>query len=104
MSARAPRWVAASAAEVATRRAVMARDAGLRRIWSVTRWLAAGVVALAGALAVIASHSFHGHTVSTSTASPAASQTPAATSNGLAPAQTVPTPTPAAPVVVSGGS
>ena len=52
MSPRAPRW--GSPKEVAIRRAVLARDAGLRRISAVTRWLIVGVVALSGALALIA--------------------------------------------------
>jgi hypothetical protein len=101
-------------------RAVIARDAGLRRISRATRWLVAGAAALSGALALIASHS--GHTSSgssASTASPAASKS--ATSNtsgttaaggsgttaaggGLAPAQSAPTSSSSAPVAVSGGS
>jgi 4-aminobutyrate aminotransferase-like enzyme len=86
------------------RRAVSARDAGLRRITAVTRWLVVGVVGLSGALALIASQAFHGRTVSNASASSAAVQAPAASSEGLSPANVAPTPTPAAPVVVSGGS
>jgi hypothetical protein len=50
-------------AELATRRAIRARDAGLRRISAVTRGIIAAVVALSGALAVLAANSFHGHTL-----------------------------------------
>jgi hypothetical protein len=86
------------------RRAVSARDAGLRRITAVTRWLVVGVVGLSGALALIASQAFHGRTVSNASASSPAVQAPAANSEGLSPANVAPTPTPTAPVVVSGGS
>jgi hypothetical protein len=89
-----------------------ARDHGLRRISDVTRWLIAGAVALTGALAVLADRSFHGHASSTAAASSsvASSSTTAATNQGsatatpLQSAQSSPTVTPAAPVVVSGGS
>ena len=90
--------------EIAVRRAVMARDAGLARISAVTRWLAVGVVGLSGALALIASQAFHGHTVSsTSSTSPGAvSQTPSVAGDGVSSGSV--TPTQSAPVVVSGGS
>jgi hypothetical protein len=135
VSPRGSRWDAHRAADIATRRAVMARDAGLRRISIVTRWAIAGVVGLSGGLALLASSAFHGHTIvttPTSSASQAPGQTtpavttPAQTTPAVstpavttpaqttpaqtAPAQTTPssvqapTPTPAAPVVVSGGS
>jgi hypothetical protein len=106
MSPRAPRWGSATPKETATRRAVMARDAGLRRISAVTRWLTVGIVGLSGALALIASQAFHGRTVSNASAasSLSAGQTSSAASEGLSPATVTPTPTPAAPVVVSGGS
>ena len=42
-----------------------ARDAGLRRISSVTRRLVVGAVALSGALALIAANTFHGRTIAT---------------------------------------
>ena len=103
----------------ATRRAVNARNNGLRRISSVTRWTLAGAVGLSGALALIAANAFHGRTIqnnpssSSSQSGAAASQTtPAQTTpaqgqtdqSGLqAPAQ-APVQTPAPPVVVSGGS
>ncbi|MGA3361135.1 MAG: hypothetical protein ABSD82_03800 [Solirubrobacteraceae bacterium] len=91
--------------QTATRRAVSARDAGLRRISSVTRWLAIGVVGLSGALALVAANAFHGHTVSNaSAATPAAGAPVTPSSGGLSPAAVTPTVTPSAPVVVSGGS
>jgi hypothetical protein len=68
-------------------RAVSARDAGLRRVSAVTRWLVLGALALSGALALIASQAFR-----------------ASGSEALTPAAAAPTATPAAPVVVSGGS
>jgi hypothetical protein len=107
MSPRAPRWGSANPKEAAIRRAVLARDAGLRRISAVTRWLIVGVVSLSGALALIASSAFHGRTISNSSAASSVSSPPsqvAPSSGGLSPANTTPTPTPAAPVVVSGGS
>jgi hypothetical protein len=95
------------AGQAASPRSVLARDAGLRRISSATRWIAAGAVGLSGALAVIAADSFHGHAASTQAA---ASQSAPATvppvnsgGNISAPAST-PTPTAAPPVAVSGGS
>jgi len=53
--------------EPQTRRAVVARDAGLRRISATTRWIATAVVALAGALALIAANAFHGRAATTAT-------------------------------------
>ena len=101
--------------EIAARRAVIARDAGLRRISRVTRRVIVGALALSGGLAVTAANAFHGHTIitsppgtpstqpsSTSSQSSSAS-TPPASSGLSAPAQT-PAPTPVQPVVVSGGS
>lgn len=89
----------------------MARDAGLRRISAVTRWLTGAAVALSGGLALLAAHAFHGHTVSNTAqtngqAGIAQSSTSSTTSNSLQPpAQApAPAPAPAAPVVVSGGS
>ncbi len=108
MSPRLPRSRGASPAEIATRRAVLARDAGLLRISAVTRWLTAGVLALSGALALLAANAFHGRTLSnTSTTSPApVTQTsaPSNTPSGLQPPAQTPVQTAAAPVVVSGGS
>jgi len=112
MSPQARRRASAEAAEVAGRRAVMARDAGLRRISSMTRRAIVGAIALSGGLAVAAANAFHGHTIvtnntsSSSTASTQAASSGAQSSNsaGLnAPAQ-VPVPTPVTPVAVSGGS
>jgi hypothetical protein len=104
---------------------VLARDAGLRRISAVTRWTAAGAVALSGVLALIAANAFHGRTVATTpartpTTASSHGSTPARTtttpraltqtttstssSSALQPPTQVPTPTPATPAVVSGGS
>ena len=63
MSPRAPRGASRERRRDRGRRAVMARDAGLRRISRVTRWIVAGVVALSGGLALIAANAFHGHTI-----------------------------------------
>jgi hypothetical protein len=114
MSRRVPRSRAAGAVETATRRAMMARDAGLRRISAVTRWTAAAVVALSGALALIAAKAFHGHTVTTTPAGATSSPSTQAPSTGQSqvsppttqlqqPAQ-APAPVQQVPVVVSGGS
>ena len=83
----------------------MARDAGLRRISAVTRWLTVAVVGLSGALALVASHAFHGHALSNSSAPTSVSVNPASpASAGLSPAAAAPAPTAVQPVVVSGGS
>jgi cytoskeletal protein RodZ len=83
LSGRLHRHPHRSPAEAATRRAIRARDAGLRRINAVTRGLVAAVVALSGALAVLAANGFHGHTLASRTAPPSAqpalSDTPART-------------------------
>ena len=42
--------------------AANARDAGLRLISKLNRWMVAGAVALAGLISVVAEKSFHGHT------------------------------------------
>ena len=107
---RATRSRAIGQPEAATRRAVLARDAGLRRISTVTRWVIAGAVALSGALALIAANAFHGRTISNSSSSqtPVTQQAPAtpsvSSSQGPQAPQQAPAQTPAAPVVVSGGS
>ena len=112
MSPQAPRRASIDAEEIAGRRAVMARDAGLRRISRVTRRVVLGAIALSGGLAVTAANAFHGHTITTGSSTQASStstqasssSTQSTTSSGLsAPAQT-PAPTPVQPVVVSGGS
>ncbi len=116
MSPQAPRRASIEAAEIAGRRAVMARDAGLRRISRVTRRVMLGAVALSGGLAVTAANAFHGHTIATSSSSTSATQAPSSSTQGSspstqsssssglsAPAQT-PALTPVQPVVVSGGS
>jgi len=103
-----PRSRAAKAPHLdrATRRAIMARDAGLRRISATTRLIAAGVVALSGALALIAAGAFHGRTAnSTSTNSSITqpSSTDAIQQPSQAPQPVVQQPQ-QQPVVVSGGS
>ena len=110
MSPRAPRSPSREAAEIAGRRAAMARDAGRRRISRVTRRVILGAVALSGGLAVTAANAFHGHTIVTGSSSTTSTQQPSvstqqpSSSSGLsAPAQT-PAPTPVQPGVVSGGS
>jgi len=99
--------------EIATRRAAMARDAGLQRISSVTRWMIAGVVSLSGGLALLAANAFHGRTIASTSNANTAQTTPGSTTPATTtPATTTPassgvqapTPTQAPPVVVSGGS
>lgn len=92
-------------------RAVSARDAGLRRISRVTRWLTVAAVGLSGALALVASHAFHGRAVANSSSSSApanaaasATETAPASPGGVQPPAQAPTSTAAAPVAVSGGS
>lgn len=46
------------------RGAVTARDAGLRRVSRLTRWLLAGALALTAAFSAIAAHAFPGHSTS----------------------------------------
>jgi len=125
VSPRGSRWDGRRAAEIATRRAVMARDAGLARISTVTRWMIAAVIGLSGGLALVAANAFHGRTIpsggssSSQTASQNQSQSQTTTPAQTTPAQTTPaqttpsglqapsqapTTTPATPVVVSGGS
>jgi len=64
MTRRAPK----DPAELAARRAIRARDAGLRRIAAITRGLVAATVALCGGLAIVAANAFHGSTISASRA------------------------------------
>ncbi len=113
MRAPAVRSRAIGHAETASRRAVLARDAGLRRISTVTRWVIAGAVGLSGALALIAANAFHGRTLPSTPSSqtpvtqqaPTTTQTPSVSSaQGPQAPQQVPVQTPAQPVVVSGGS
>jgi hypothetical protein len=105
---RAPDRERVSQPELAARRAVEARDAGLWRIGAATRWLLAGALGTTGALALLAAGTFSGHTLSTppTTAQSANANAPATvgpSSQVAAPAQ-APTSSAAAPVVVSGGS
>jgi hypothetical protein len=112
VSPRAPRSRATSRtetpAEIATGRAVLARDAGLLRISAVTCWLIAGALALSGALALLAAGAFHGRTLSNTSSgtAPPVTQTsaPSNTPSGLQPPAQAPVQTSSAPVVVSGGS
>jgi hypothetical protein len=113
LSARSPRSRGLNQAELATRRAVIARDAGLRRISAITRGTIAGAVTLSGALAVIAANGFHGHTHSNTAAQTQTTQTQttqtqttasSGTSSALQPPSQAPVQTPVAPVVASGGS
>ena len=112
MSARSPRSRGLSQAELATRRAVIARDAGLQRISAITRGAIAGAVTLSGALAVIAANGFHGHTLSNTAAQTQTTQTQttatSSTSSALQPPSQPPSQppvrAPVAAVVVSGGS
>jgi len=100
LSRRTARSADASRVEIATRRAVMMRDAGLERISVVTRWLTAGVVALSGTLALVAAGGFPGHVPST----PATTASPSSSPSGLQPPSQALAQTPAAAVAVSGGS
>ena len=117
MSARSPRSRGLSQAEFATRRAVIARDAGLQRISAITRGTIAGAVTLSGALAVIAANGFHGHTLSntatqtqttqtqtTQTQTQAQTTATSSTSSALQAPSQPPVQTPVAAAVVSGGS
>jgi hypothetical protein len=113
VSRRAPGSRTTGTLESATRRAVMTRDAGLRRVSAITRWSVAGAAVLSGALALIASKAFDGHTVTTtpaSTANSPAADPPSASSSQLTPTPPLGQPSqgPAAaaqtPAVVSGGS
>ena len=67
MRTRPTRRPQADRAELALRRAVRARDAGLRRISAITRGMTAAAVALTGGLAVLAAQGFHGHATSSAT-------------------------------------
>ena len=100
MTPRTTRSPDGSPLEIATRRAVMMRDAGLERVSVVTRWLITGVVALSGTLAVVAAGGFPGH----ASASPAASASPSSSPSGLQPPSQALAQAPAAAVVMSGGS
>lgn len=97
-------------------RAVTARDAGLRLIARINRWMIAGAVALSGLISVAAARSFHGHTATNAgaaTSQPSSSSSSSSGASGSsdgsgiqqppqapssAPAQPAPAP------VVSGGS
>ncbi|HEY7966921.1 MAG TPA: hypothetical protein VID68_07825 [Solirubrobacteraceae bacterium] len=87
-------------------RAVALRDAGLRRISATTRWVAAAVVALSGALALMAANAFHGHTATSTSSNSSVTQPPSSDAiqqPSQAPQAVVQQPQ-QQPVVVSGGS
>jgi len=88
------------------------RDTRLRQTRSLTRWLAAGAVLLAGLFAGIAAQANSGHqragttsSTSTSAPTPATPQAPdAGATPGFAPPDQAPAQTQAPPVAQSGGS
>lgn len=90
-----------------------AREAGLRLISQLNRWMIAGAVALAAVISVLAEKSFHGHVAkaATSTQSSQSSSSSESSSSSTGgslqqPAQ-APSAAPVAPApspVVSGGS
>lgn len=89
-----------AAVERTPRLAILARDAGHRRVRALTRSLAAGAIALSGGLAFTAANSFHGHASS----SPQTPTNLPVSNNGVQAPVQPPTTTPAPAVVVSGGS
>jgi hypothetical protein len=103
-----------------TSHSLNARDAGLRLIARINRWLITGAVALTAAIALVTQHAFRaahpapatGNSSSGSAAAPTQSSSGgddgSATANGSALQAPAQAPTPAAPApsapVVSGGS
>jgi hypothetical protein len=100
---------------------INARDRGVALISRINRWMIAGAVALTGVVSLVASQSFHGHTVSSTSGSSSSSATGSGSSSSAGagvvspsnsggsiqqPAQAPSVPTPAIPSapVVSGGS
>jgi hypothetical protein len=113
--------------QISPRHGGAARDAGLRRASTLTKWIGVGAVTLVGALAGFVAQAKPGHSTSTgqtggSSGSKASSSTRSANSNGnggggasaaapstsLAPPPTAPAPAPvpapSSPGAVSGGS
>jgi hypothetical protein len=99
--------------------ALRARDAGLRFVGRINRWMIAAAVALAGGLTALTAHAFHAHAATPSTASsagavstvPATSVPPSGDTvpaPAVQPPQSAPTPGvqggPGPGPVVSGGS
>lgn len=84
-------------------RSALVRDAGLRRIGDVTRWLIAAAAALSGALALFAAGAFHGHAIAANSPTAAAASVNQPANSLQGPSQ-APVPAASAPVVVSGGS
>ncbi len=88
-----------------------ARDEGLRRVSSITRWALAGGAGLTGAFSILAAASYSGHTTgAASGTAPAGSQPASASNAGSASSGTLqPSSTPVQPssgpaAVSSGGS
>jgi hypothetical protein len=97
--------------EPSTQRAVLARDAALRRLRRLTGGLIAGAVALSAVFAGVAASSTHSKKVAQKTQgeAPSVTTTPPLPPAPAAPASAAPTtqapvPTQAPPVAVSGGS
>jgi hypothetical protein len=65
-----------------TPRAVNARDAGLRLIARINKWMIAGAVALSGLISVAAARSFHGHTTTAASSASQPSQASSTSSSG----------------------
>lgn len=91
-----------------------ARDEGLRKVSTITRWALAGGAGLTGVFSVLAASSYSGHSTSTNGAasgttstgaSPSASSSPGSASSGtLQPSQTPVYPASGPAAATSGGS
>jgi hypothetical protein len=66
----------------AARAAASARDAGIDLIRRVNTWLIAGAVAFAGVISLVASRSFHGRSLNTSS-SAASARSPSESNDGV---------------------
>jgi hypothetical protein len=96
------------------RGAVTARDAGLRRVSRLTRWLLAGALALTAAFSAIAAHAFPGHSASQassttqggagSTTTGQSGQTDDSSGSGLQSSSSSPSASSGSGSVTSGGS
>lgn len=97
------------------RGAVTARDAGLRRVSRLTRWLLAGALALTAAFSAIAAHAFPGHSASqassttqgggsSTTATSQSGQTDDSSGSGLQSSSSSPSASSGSGSVTSGGS
>jgi hypothetical protein len=92
-------------------RATSARDAGLALISRINRWVLAASIGLAGVIALVAEHSFHGHTATAAASTSQSQSSGSSASNSTGDSIQQPTQAPSsaapvapAPVVVSGGS